>query len=787
MPILVNQESYNGLNSLYANAGDWVDCEFSFSTQYQRGSGVSNKFLYTTTGTQHYITADTGNFGDYGFLAGDVVDITWTGIASGTTVTYSRNVLFVNGNNIFIDTPLPSGVDNKYFPTDGVLSGMSIIANKKPASIEAYINLAPNGTPSPNSVLDGGINRFEIQDMSSMNIGDTLSLGQVGDQSGGLIENVELTYVADANDGWKDWSITYRIWQWGVLQDGYNEPNYYENADCLVPFVQMRAFAQFGNPNGILTGQSENLEANTGGFDENYNGGTNHYPFIDIQWTDMLGNPIDAMDYSAPSKFVATIDAPFQNIVASRYRIGMVFRPVDETIYKNLPTNAGENLLLNTPNQDFANSAFQNPMTFQGYENSDGARVDLTALQFQMGSGTLFVYGKTVPNAAYSAYFSNLPDGERRTTMWVTISNHVYTGQFSDSVNVKIFDADNIDAPIKGVQIPDVISEELLDHAGNIITNSLKPQTTTEDDLIYKSDFLLVDNVEYEGIRTRIYAYNTVNEDEFTLENNFFSFDGLVNINGQYQPNFFIDRGFNLPPSTDRNHVSLVRNSSLDVSGKYGVSLEYSFLNDWRYWLAQSNVDNDFYDITEPNDGKNKNWQRYSNSGDWIIRVAYYTSVLGVEDFNNYELGIRPYEDDLDVTTVNSYEVLSTGQSATNLLADELMLFTSELTWANNYVNPWAEVTIEDKEAGNRWVISSVLDQGGISSNPLKPISGQTKLDLQYTGNVATLQCIIDTNIIDASDVCISSRIYSDLNPEGKRKTDGTLKQTTTLITKQKA
>ena len=106
------------------------------------------------------------------------------------------------------------------------------------------------------------------------------------------------------------------------------------------------------------------------------------------------------------------------------------------------------------------------------------------------------------------------------------------------------------------------------------------------------------------------------------------------------------------------------------------------------------------------------------------------------------------------------------------------------------YTNAWAEATIEDFEGGNRWVLSSVLDQGNISANPLKPMAGQTGLQLDFPApSTARLRFIVDTNIISANDVSLSYRIYSEdvAGGDGKRTTTGLLKKTTTGITKQKA
>jgi len=787
MPVLVNNETYNGLGSLYANAGDWIDCTFNFSTRYYVNSTTQDIYTYTSTGTQHYISSSITNFGDNGFLAGDSVTLAYYSIAGGVYQSYTRNITFVNGNVLFIDTPLPGGALTQQFPEDGVTYGLSIQAIKNPAAIETYINLTPNGTVSPNSVLDGSVNRFEIQDLSGLTIGNSISLNQLGDLSGGLIKDATLTYVANASDGWRDWSISYKIWQWGVLQDGYSEPNYYQNTDCLAPYVNMRAYSQYGNPNGVMEASSSNLEANTGGFDENYNGGINNYTFQSIQWQDSLGNTIDALDYSGECTFTATITAPNQDTVNSIYNIGAVFRPVDDSIYSDLTTNAGQNLIVNAPEVDFVHSLTPDTTVYSSYQNVDGAGFDFTDLQFTNSAGTLTVTGKVIPNTDYTDYFTNLANGERKITIWVGLSNYNFTGQFSDRVNLKIFDADNYDAPTLGVQIPDVVNEYLYDHGGIDITGNALPQTTTEDDVLYKSDFLLVEGLEYEGIRTRIYAYNTVNEDEFTLEDNFFSFSNVPFVNNQYNTNQTVNRNFNLPTSTDRNVLELVRKANLDVAGKYGYQLRYGFLNDWRYWMPDNNINNDFYDPTQPNDGKNKNWQVFSAATDWELRIAYYTRLNGVDDFNIYPFGIRPYEDDLNVSTVETFTVTYSGQFATSLLNNELHTYEAVLTWNQNYVNPWAEVTIEDYESGNRWVISSVLDQGNISSNPLKPVAGQTKLDLQIASNVATLTCLIDTNQVDVSKVCISARIFSEEVIDGKRMTDNTIKEMTDGTTKIEA
>ena len=802
MPVDIVNETYNGDNALTANANDWVDGEIKLSVRFAVGSSTQNLMSWKVQGSNFWFQIQQGDFGELGFLAGDAITVTYTFIAAPPPIqaqTFTFNVLSVQGNKLYVDTPFGLGgggtffhIDGRKFPTDAYVSSILIVANRAPASIEFEFNLAPNGTTLLNSMIDSEFNRFELPVVTGIPTGVPQLMTQFVNKSGGLFKDVDLTLTGTFAGGWRDYRIRYKFMQWGIIQDGFAEPNYYELADCLAPINKVKCFAQYGNPNGVLTDLSQNVEANTGGYDQNYNGGIVNYSSISTSWIDYLGDAIDRLDYSNTSTFIAVVEAPNQANPNSTYRMSLEWRPINGLFYLNKPTNLGENLLVIAPEVDFIADGVADPTIYQGYTDPSGARWDFQNLKFELtGVDELTITGDIIPNAQATILFDGVPDGGRKSTLAVSIGNYTSDGTiYSDRVRLKLFDEDNYDAPTKGVQIPNVIDESLLDHDGNeIITPN--PQTTTEDDVLYISNFNLLDNVNYEGVRARKYAYNTVTEESFTLEDTFFSFANVVVTAGQFQPNFVNGRGFNLPPTSDRNQISLVRNPANDIPGQYGLTLEYGYLSRWEYWLSQTNVDNDFFDITQPFDGKNKNWQRFSGSGDWVVRLSYYTRLDGVDDFNDLEIGIRPYEDDINVSTTRTIFVPSLAISPTNLIGDEINELTVLMPWTiGTYTNAWAEVTIEDFESGNRWVLSSVLDQGNISANPLKPMAGQTGLELDFPApSTARLRFIVDTNIVSANDVSLSYRIYSEdvAGGDGKRTTTGLLKKTTTGITKQKA
>ena len=134
--------------------------------------------------------------------------------------------------------------------------------------------------------------------------------------------------------------------------------------------------------------------------------------------------------------------------------------------------------------------------------------------------------------------------------------------------------------------------------------------------------------------------------------------------------------------------------------------------------------------------------------------------------------------------------MLTTGATPTNLVAIEIIEVTAVLTWTGfAYLNEWAEATIEDFEAGNRWVISSVEPQGNVAANPLKPLPTEAGLQVVISPpNVATLKFYVDTNIITSNKVSLTYRIYSEEGEiPGKETTTGIFKRTTTGLIKQKA
>lgn len=800
MSTAISSEKFNTLNNLYANAGDWIDVEVKFYGRFDYTSNEFAKVTYNNTAGNFTLTLPiTDTWMTYGFSVGDSIDIStvWEYIDAGTPYTadqdWTRNITYIDGNVMHIDaaliavggggTPPPGEIINdRSFPTidpDNGFTKLVIINTAAAQDIEYTFNLSPNGTVALESVIDGNQMIFSNNNIGTMSITDTIPLVQQGVKSGGYMKDVELTYDSIV-DNYRSYTITFKLLQWGFVQDGFDEPSYYDSTSQLTPTSNIKLYGEIGNPTTAQEVTTQRRLGNTGGYGENYNGGVNNYSLVSMDWLDHLGNPIDAMDYKNPSTFTAVVLAPSQSAGSSTYRIGNVFRPTDSTIYSDLPNSIANNLLLNAPEVDYMHSVSPDVTVQPGFVNDDGARLDISDIQFVILGGQVTVTGKITPNTEAKTYFDGFAEGTKKMTLWISIGNFNLVGTAADRVNLPLFNQDIEAAPVLGVQIPDIESSIMLDHGGlDAVGSVLDSQITTEDDVLYMSTFKLIDNVNYEGVRTIISAFKPSTGEEFTLEEFFFNFANVPNIAGQFQPNLSFSRGFNLPPSTDRNVVELVRNEALDEPGKYGLTLKYGFLSRWETWIGQGGVSLDFLAYLQDNAGFNKDWQHYSEDSDWIIRLGVFTVVDGVEDFNYHTFEIRPYEDE-DVTPNVTLKLLSDNSNPTNFVDDELHEVTTILTSnVGDYANEWAEATIEDYRSGNRWVISSVLDHGGDSNNPLQPIDGNTKLNLTVVDNVATLKFVVDTNKVNANNISLSYRLRSDDPVEGKILTDGTQKITT--------
>lgn len=782
MSLLIYAEEYHGSNFLSSNVGDWVETAFEFIHRVDYSAAESsNKCVFNSVGGVFWWELTDGSeWSEHGFVGGKTIDLITTIVGVGST-TFPATIQYIDGEKMYFTADPYAGAVPDQTPspqfddaTGQLLASVDFIQTSAPEALEYDFNLANIDNPSLNSLIDGGINRFKYTELDTLPIlGASFVMSPVANRSGGYFSEPRVQYISNI-DGYRKYRITFFFFVWPLIQDNQNEPQWFNGVDTVGPNNRVRVFSQLNNSNSILEDKSANTDGNVGGFNENYNTSVNPYTVNNVIFTDGAANVIEGIDYCNTTHVTATITGSTFDPANSKFNVGLVWRTNDSDNYQNKLTNLGQNLMVAAPIQEFINSATPDPSTYNGNnEPTTGAGWAFTNVQFSLVGTQLTFEADILPDAPNEVFFNALDDGAKRCTLWISHNRTDLPATDRDRTSIKLYDTDVICAPAVGDPI-NVLSEAFTDH-GDIDLSTAT--TTTEDDVLYSMDFLLNNGDEYNGLRASIQMYNLSTEEFFTLEEFFIGFTSVPFINGIYEANEAINRNFNLPPATDKNQITLNRLPGSDIVGAYGMRLEYGFENLWRYWDFQSNADNDFFDLAQPNNGLNKNWQRYSSDPNWTIRMATFM-VRDVDDFNYSSFVIRDYDDE-DVTTTCTFVDLTDLSTPTALIANTLIEVTAVLTWNTGVFDPlnnWFSSTIEDFEAGNRWLLSSVLSQGGISSNPLKPITGQTMLDVSIVGNVATLKYIIDTNIVDASKVSLTHRVWTLSGIDGKIMEDGTQK-----------
>ena len=791
MPIIPVEEQYNGTeNSLNSNVGKWVDTSFEFihRTSFESVEDISNTATYFSVGSggvqSQWLQLNNGeNWRDLGFAEGVNIDVVF--ISSPTiSVNQTTSVNSIDGNLLYIANPLlssgtPLDTNTKAPDTDssGVTFGeCTVVCTDAPQEIHYDFNLTNIDSPNLSSLIDGSVNRFRFNDVDGLSIGGSTVMTQVNNKSGGYFQDVTLEYIAES-DGYRKYKVSFTFFNWAMLQSGFSEPDWFEGVNTIGGIHRVNMLTVQGDSGSSLEYLTNGTSGNVGGFNENYNTGIAGYTLNNIEFTNLAGDPIEGIDYSNTCKFEAVINDPFGrlNTTYSRFNIGMSWRTIDADNYQNNNKSFGYNTFTVAPASNFTHTLAPNPTQYNGFFNN-GVQWSFKNLQFTIGGGVLTVTGEIIPQPVNEVFYSSLDDGEKKLSLWVAPFRIDYPNVDRYDTSVLLYNEDAISAPVLGNPLV-VTSNNFFDHANINITQPLT-LTTTEDDTNYEFNFRLLKDTVYTSLTAKIEMYNSLTDEKFTVESFTIPFNNIPFVGGTYQFNELIPRNFNLPPSSTFNDIQL-RLTNTPTPTDYGVKLDYAWLNRWEYWLQQTNADLHFFDLNDPNNGLNKNWQIYALDPDWSPQFTILVEKDGISDFFSRPFNIRRYEDE-DVTTVFTLTNLEDGSNPTALVANTQIQVNAQMTWNTGVFDGtqlWAESTIEDFESGNRWVLSSYLDQGNVNLNPLKPLDGLTKLQVVIVGNVATLSYIIDTNILTSTSISISNRIHSlDGSIQGKIYEDGTQK-----------
>jgi len=759
---------------LIGNVGESYLATIEFTVQFSFVSSFNRPVFWKDSAFEML----GGHWADEGFNVGDTVNFQFfdaDGAPIPTPSGGATTVLFIDGNRLIVADGTTAALNSNpllandiMYPNGQDTGSCNINVQKSPQGIGIRFNMIPNDLQQSDFSIYGGLAPYyRWQNVASMTIGQTVQMDYLGWRSGGNVERINLTRLADTTDpfGLKRkfrMEVQFNNWGWFEPQNEDNKPSFFNLTNCLKPYFEIDVFPQNSNPNTSMKLKSSSLQANTGWFNENNNAeGQPNYTVKSVEFS-ILGNPVTGIDYSAETHVKIKFNALAQNPITSFFSFGMLYVPRDSEEYVSKFGWLGEHLMLSNGgwNKIYQGQTSPDP-ALQGFTNPDtGAQLATKNVYFQVDAPNdeVTLEFDVVPNAAATTYFSEREDGDREVIIYASIGNSFLISQplEDDRVTVLAYRGQLDQQPIVAGEYDKVDFTGFYQHPDEFgdIVNPSTVNTFKEDDVLWRVDFRLEKgaNVDNLIVRTEI-------DNLYALENYTVNLEGYpVLPDGTIVVDYSAIRPYSVPQEIqNRRKVTIKRNPSLDTLTDAGYTLEYGFLSRWEDWITNTNVPLQYFDSNELNNGINNDWIRFMP-----LNVALYVTIDGLSYFVKGDLEIEDYDSATDVTSTTSL-FMTDGTTPVGALVggmEVLVRCDHVKTTAWNQSDVWGWIKIENEKGQPYPRISSAWAWNSIDA-PWQPLSGETRAKLTFpNATTARVEAILVVdNLNGAGNFDITSRI----------------------------
>ena len=814
---------------LIGNVNDYVHTTINIRGNVNARANQNNSMVYDTLTSS--FTRTTGSWLEEGFEVGDsctfviyyydIATSTASTTSSTRTITAVTDTVIEHGGGGFVfgllgTTPwnVP-GQDNNYR-----FDSVTFAVVKKFTACEIKLGLFKNSlidSPSFNSIIDGSQLTLRKGGLDPADTVTVETMDIIGEKSGGTIVSATIrgTGYASGNNDFEI-IITHQIP--GDFQDSDNitggkAPDYYENNEAITDSFEIRLLKSLNDKNVILVNDFSSSVirklGNTGWLDENLDGKPSLYTMSNVVFRNNAGAVVSSIAYNEPTTLTFKVAGVAFSTVSSRFGFGIRYVPSDEADYKNNAFTNAQNTLENTLklSQMIAEQHQASPVieTILGKENSEGARMDVTARQFFVdGANELFVTIKFEPNAAFTDYIESKDELDRLFYFWCSVGNHALLLDSTDRVSLYSFGS-FIEAvedlePYAGMQDPvfNAYDEDLVPAKwGRTDVAVIK-----QDDFFIKRalNITIADDFKINSFVFGVEIYNSVTGETFTLDSitaNTSSYPVLTT--GVQEIAFDSSRNFQYPGTFKHNAIRVYRDSSADGGGTYRLELQYPFRVRYEDWISRPNIPISLFDTTKTLNNLNEDWQS-KQMGDWSFRefVIMRTENLTTGKLVNYKnvegFSVLDYFQSPDLNGEQDYDyevkILSEDEATNYLLSTEVVssvtgnytvnvngmltgglsliqaIFTTNTAYVlANFILEYAEISIDIRQ-GTGWLSLWKIrtDTAPQASNPLKPLTGETGLKMSKAdigGGIieVKLEALIDSTALSVGEYRITGEL----------------------------
>lgn len=744
----VFQDIYgNVTNEFKANAGDRINIKHKFETSVEFLSTTENQLRVDKL--ENKISRGQGSFLDDGFRVGQTYTLLIVNGTNGVTDIYG-NAGFHTGTITFVsDLYLKmTGLPDVNGWTNGTSYTAVLLADGQYDSLNFAFNFVDNAipnnsSPSLESIIDQETSKFSANGLSSLSVGNSLNLVQIGKKSGQfLVMNAIISRLADTTDSYTAFTRTKRQFQisFDIIFPAMFAESYFIGDKCL-RYYSKTSFKILSTESLAPTIVEYNQKANTGLWNEGFN---------EDQPNCTFGSVINEIFYNKVGIYTITAKCPTSLGITS-VELGAMYYTIDDTLNLNQPDPQDEYLpFLKTESISASdigndwNSTTSTPFNLYldsfSYVDSGGVRTFTIGITFNPFYSNPNGFGKFIEGRG---------EFERTFFLWIKVGN----------TNRLLFGNQlTFEQPV-GVPITPLTSN-IVNHDNNndykdlnFANNVSNSDFNIEDDISFVGEFNLYSTDVNESISAKVVVRSIPDDYEFVLDK--ITFD-LTNVNLQYFINQTSPISNNLPTSSVKKEAFLYQRSGLS-GNEMEIRLFYPIIIDWKYWEDVLST----HPFFVSQDIDNGNWYNYKVLP-WQVYVKIEIKRNGVVDYYYRLLSFKNYDDWGGTSTIELFDTTETTQYS-SLKENATILIKATHVFPSNYSgSPYGMITIEPKESSPRYILSTEIDRTQIE-NPLIGISIPNRCDIQFLNpTTIVLRCYVNTNLLDGNDFCISSKISEE-------------------------
>jgi len=443
----------------------------------------------------------------------------------------------------------------------------------------------------------------------------------------------------------------------------------------------------FSNPNSEKSEEKTQTLGSVAWFNQNFNDFPNDYSVLSVAYEDQATtDPATGILVTTKTKITATIERVGGSFSgAERFGAYISYLPAQDE-YQNKSTNLKSNFIYDRA----LNSAGLGGVAGEDF---------ITDCSATIVSGDLIVVVECEYAAGQKAFLStNVATRETNFLLGIQVGDNTLTSANSDRVML-LADVTEYDATSDVAGLITFTKFDIYSHEQQIGVD-----TPTTNKTVWNEDGVVIDfafdldlnkSAKINTLNFPLIAYNPSTGDSFDLDTFSYAVGQSVISGGVQQLNASTTRGYILKVGDQFNDVTLQTDGNAGGIQSYSGRFAQKF--SWQDWISNLDVDNTFFDITEPNDNKNDQASNYSLLSGYEIRLAVTANLdgvspEGVSSQTDYlivspTITVFDYEDDGNITPIWSHviETFNTAPVAavgTSVLTGVNTLFRT--TWTNS-------------------------------------------------------------------------------------------------------